>query len=594
MIKDKLLKHWLTVVIYAVLLVAVVWAGKGLFKYSVYSTHDGNYHIARVFDAIQSIKEEFPLRWAGSLDYYCGVPIFNFYYPLLYYLAILVNLITKNVIFSLKIISFSSLLVGTFGFYFWAKEETKKILPALAGALVYLFAPYRFTLIFVRGSPEYMAFAVLPVVLFLYSRAFNSSDKKFVLYTFLASLMGAILTIAHNFAAMFLLPIILLYLIIKIILKRPDIKKIYLIAFSFIGALGMGSFFTGPAILEQKFTQIGSNHLTWLDHFPELWQLWNSKWGYFYSSQGTINDGMSFMLGYAQWVILALGAGFIIYQLVRSKFKIRSFIRNNIWILFFFIGTLFTLYLILPWSIPVWRKIGPLQEIQFSWRLLGVAIFTIAALFTFVLDKIKSKYLLIFLAIGISLFAVLAERNHMLPQPESSEDLYQYADFDKLHPLRHSTTTLADEVIAAGARNACWFTTPVVSTNKNEKIAYTVLERGNTYGSVEFTFDKKKIIGDKILINLGYFPDIHKIYVNSEGPLDYFNCNGQVCFDVSKVKDGKNLMTWKVGESRIERAFNYLTIAFFSVWLIILFAYLTGTYKPVAKWLKNSWPKNSK
>jgi uncharacterized membrane protein len=595
MLKNKLLKHWLKIVIFAVLLGAVIWAGKGIFKYSVFSTHDGNYHIARAYDAIQSIREgEFPLRWAGSLNYYCGVPVFNFYYPLIYYLVILIDLIFNNVIFSLKIIFFISFLLCTFGFYLWAKEETGKVLPALGGALVYLFGPYRFTLIFVRGSPEYMAFAILPIVLFFYCRAFNSRGKKFVIYAFLGSLMGAILTIAHNFAAMFLMPIILLYLIIKIIQKKLDIKKIGLIAFSYIAALGMGSFFTAPALLEQKYTQIGSNHLTYLDHFPELWQLWNSKWGYFYSSQGTINDGMSFMLGYAQWLILALGAGFIIYQLIKSKFKIGTFIKNNVWILFFFIGTLFTIYLILPWSIPLWRKIGPLQEIQFSWRLLGVALFTIAALFTFILDKIKSKYLLVALSIGISLFAIVAERNHMLPQPESAQDLYQYADFSNLHPLRHSTTTLADEVIAAGAKNACWFTTPVVSTNKNKKIAYTTLTRGNTYGSVEFTIDKKQITGDKIVINLGYFPDIHKIYVNGDGPLDYSNCNGQVCFDANKVKDGKNLMTWKVGESRIERTFDYVTIAFFLTWSVVLLAYLTGIYKPAAKWLRNNWLKKSK
>jgi uncharacterized membrane protein len=574
-------KYWLKIIIFAILLGAVVWAGKGIFKYSVFSTHDGNYHIARAYDAIQSLREgEFPLRWAGSLNYYCGVPVFNFYYPLLYYLSTVINLLVNNVMFSLKIIFFASLLISTFGFYFWAKEETGKELPAIAGALVYLFAPYRFTLIFVRGSPEYMAYAILPIVLFLYSRMFNSNGKKFVLYAFLASIAGAFLTISHNFTVMFLMPIILLYLIVKIILNKLDIKRIFWVIFSFVGALGMGSFFTGPAILEQKFTQIGSNHLTWTEHFPELWQLWNSKWGYFYSSLGTANDGMSFMLGYAQWAILAFGTIFIIYQLIKSKYKIASFVKNNVWILFFFVGTILTIYIILPWSIPVWKVVTPLQQIQFSWRLLGVAIFTIAALLIFILDKIKSKYLLIFLVIGFSLFAVIAERNHMLPQPESSQDIYQYADFEKLHPLRHSSTTLADEVIAEGAKNACWFSTPTVSTNKGETIVANTLDgRGNTFGSVKFVFSKKKIKGDKILLNLGYFPGIHRIYLNGQGPLSYSNCNGQVCFDSANVKDGENMIVWKVGESKIERSFDYVTIAFFSAWIILLFIYLTGVMK---------------
>jgi hypothetical protein len=573
-------RNWLKILIFAVLIGATVWAGKGIFKYSVFSTHDGDHHIARAFDAIQSIKEgEFPLRWAGSLDYFCGVPVYNFYYPLLYYLVILGNIFFNNVIFSFKIIFFLSLLLGTVGFYLWAKEETGKVLPAIAGAMVYLFAPYRFILIFVRGSPEYLAFAILPLVLFLYSKAFHSSGKKFVLFAFLASLMGAILTISHNFTAMFLMPIILLYLVVKILLAKPGLKKIALLAFSFIGAFGMGSFFIGPALLEQKFTKIGSDFLMWRDHFPELWQLWNSKWGYFYSSSGTINDGMSFMLGYAQWVILALAAVFIIYRLIKSKFKLGFFIKENVWILIFFIGTLFTIYLILPWSIPVWEKIRLLQEIQFSWRLLGVAVFTIAALFTFVLDKIKSKYLLVGLSIGISLFAVFAERNHLLPQPVSSEDVYRYADFEKLHPHRYSTTTLGDEIIASGATKACWFSTPVISTDKGETVTSSIVERGNTFGSVKFLIDKKKIIGDKIVLALGYFPDIHKISLNGGRPLSYSDCNGQVCFDAGLVKDGENFISWKVGQSKIELAFDYLTLAFFFVWIVVLIAYLTGIYK---------------
>ncbi len=573
-------KIWLKLIVFVVLIGATWWAGKGIFKYSIFSTHDGDHHIARVFDAIQTFKEgEFPLRWAGSLDYFCGVPIYNFYYPLLYYLSILANSVFNNVIFSLKIIFFFSLLLGTIGFYFWAKEETGKELPAIAGALVYLFAPYRFILIFVRGSPEYLAFAILPVVLFLYARAFNSTGKKFVWYTFLASVMGAILTISHNFTAMFLMPIILLYLIIKIILLKLDIKKIGLMAFSFIGAFVMGSFFIGPALLEQKYTQIGSNFIMWRDHFPELWQLWNSKWGYFYSSLGTANDGMSFMLGYAQWVILALSLVFLVYQLFKSKFKIGPFIINNIWILFFFFGSLFTIYLILPWSIPVWEKIRLLQEIQFSWRLLGIAVFTIAAMFTFILDKIKSKYLMVGLAVGISLFAVFAERNHMLPQPISAQDVYRYDDFEKLHPHRYSTTTLADEVVSPNASKACWFSTPVISTDKNENIPFTITERGNTFGFVKFSIDKKKITGDKIVLGLGYFPGIHTILLNGGSRLDYSDCGGQVCFDAGKVKDGDNFISWKVGQNGTELFFDYLTLSFFVVWLLILFVKMTGIYE---------------
>lgn len=583
-------KIWVKVLIFAILIGATIWAGKGIFKYSIFSTHDGDHHIARIFDAVASFKEgEFPLRWAGSLNYSCGVPIFNFYYPFIYYLAVLGNLVFKDVIFTLKIINFLALLIGTFGFYLWAKEETGKSFPAIAGALVYLFAPYKFLLTFVRGSPEYLAYAILPIVLFLYAKVFNSKDlpagkagNKFVLYAFFASVMGAVLTISHNFTVMFLMPIILLYLVVKIILLKLDLKKIGWLALSFVGSFGMGSFFIGPAILEQKYTQIGANFIMWRDHFPELWQIWNSKWEYFYSSSGTINDHMSFMLGYAQWLILGIAGVFLVYRLFKTNLRVGVFIKENIWILIFFLGTLFTLYLILPWSIPVWEKLPLLQEIQFSWRLLGVAVFTLAALFVFVLDKMKSKYLVIGLAVGVSLFAVVAERNHLLPQPISVEDVYRYDDFEKLHPHRYSTTTLGDEIIAPTAEKACWFDTPVVATNnKKDMIDYKVVDKGNTYGNVKFE-NNSMLKGDKLVLGLSYFPGIFKIGVNG-GVTDYSDCGGLICFGTDKLGSGANFLSWKVGESQTELFFDWLTIGFFVLWIVLLFVRFSGIYKDKKK-----------
>ena len=561
----------------------MIWAGKGIFKYSIFSTHDGDHHIARIFDVIQTAKEgQFPLRWAGSLDYFCGVPIYNFFYPLIYYLAAAIYPFAKDVIFTLKIINFLSLLLGTLFFYFWIKTETEKELPAIGGALTYLYTPYRFSLIFVRGSPEYLAYAILPVVLFFYTLCFKSNGKKFFVYAFLASLTGAILTISHNFAAMFLMPIILAYLIIKIWLHRFNLSKIAWTVFSFLSSFGLGSFFIGPALIEQKFTQIGLNFIQWREHFPTLGQLIKSNWGYFYSSLGIANDGMSFMLGYAQWLIIGIGGIFILFiliQIFRKKIRLWESIKENIWIIFYLVASLFTIYLILPISIPLWEKVKPLQEIQFSWRLLGVAVFTISALFSFTLAKIRTKYLYLAIFVGVSFLTVFGTRNFMLPQPVSSEDVYRYADYEKLHPHRYSTTTLGDDVIFRGAKKACWFSTPPISTNLDEKFDSVVVERGNTFGSVKFSIDKNKTIGDKIVIRLGYFPDIHNVLLNGGNYLKYSNCDGQVCFDTKETRNGENFVSWKVGQSKIESTFNYLTVAFLLIWLMLLVIFLTGINK---------------
>ncbi len=575
-------KNWLQILIFAFLIGAVIWAGKGIFKYNVFSTHDGDHHIARIFDVIQTAKEgHFPLRWAGSLNYFCGVPIYNFFYPLIYYLSVGVNYFTNNVILTLKIIDFLSLLVGTLFFYLWIREETKKELAAIGGALTYLYAPYRFSLIFVRGSPEFLAYAVLPVVLYFFALCFNSTGKKFVFYAFLASVSGALLTISHNFTVMFLMPIILAFLIIKIYVLKVDLKKILWIGFSFVSAFGLGSFFIGPALLEQKFTRIGQGFLQWRDHFPTLGQMFKSDWGYFYSALRISDDGMSFMLGYAQWFILGIVGIFIILQIVKSKFKLWKVFNENIYIIFFLVLSLLTIYLILPISIPVWQKIERLQEIQFSWRLLGIAVFTISALFSFLLARINSKtvYMAVFLA--VSLLTVVGTRNFMLPQPISVEDLYRYDDFSRLHPERYSTTTLGDDVIAPSSAAACWFDVEPVSTDK-EKLEFKVVEKGNTYGFVKFNLPKNHK-GTNLMMGLGYFPGNYSFSVNGVNNTKYSDCGGRVCFPTSGLRVGENTISWKVGQSPIETFFNYVTLGFFVVWLVILIINLSSIHKDKKK-----------
>src|SRR3989304_5949475 len=129
-------RFWANALAIFILFSLVSVAGKGLFQYSVFQTHDLKHHISRSFDAVLAISEgHFPLRWAGTMNYECGLPLFNFYYPLLYYLVVGINFFAGSLLFSLKIISFLSFLTGTLFFYLWMKEETDDIWASLAGAV---------------------------------------------------------------------------------------------------------------------------------------------------------------------------------------------------------------------------------------------------------------------------------------------------------------------------------------------------------------------------------------------------------------------------------------------------------------------------
>jgi hypothetical protein len=566
------------ILIWTLLLVAIFWAGKGLFKYQFYSTHDLDHHLARSYDAIQTIAEgQFPLRFAGTLNYGCGVQIFNFFYPLLYYLVIVIYPLSGDMFMVFKIISFLSLLVGTIFFYLWAKKETGNIWASFTGAILYLYAPYRFLLIYVRGSPEYLAYAIWPVVLYFFSRAFKEKNhKKFIWFCFAAALSGGLLTISHNFTVMFLIPILLGYLILKL-LTVPGLEKknIRTLLFSFLSGFGLGAFFIFPALIEQKFTKLGIQAFHYYEHFPELWQVIRSKWGYFYSFPGIKDDGMSFQLGYAHWVCLGIISLWLAINLVKIIFKKEKasvFLRKNLWTLAFYILSLVFLFLTLPYSRFVWDKIPLLQTIQFPWRLLGIDVLTISTAFTFWLASIKKKPILIFLVIFIPAFAFFGNRNHLLSEPVMADIAIYYSD-PSTNPLRHAIGSLGTDVLPKDMPGSCYFTDSFVRSSakdvNDKSISYTIIDKKSTTGSVEFDFNEKGNTNRNIVFNLSYFPGVFKFHVN--GVLrDYQNCDGYVCFDKNIFNQGKNLVTWNVVQTPIEKVFNVVTVLFVLTWLLIL------------------------
>lgn|GEM_PF-471814 len=571
-LKNVFQKHFREIVAVIVIVTLTLWAGKGPFKYEFYSTHDGLHHIARSYDALGEFGEgQFPLRWAGSLNYGCGVPIFNLYYPLFYYLIYFGNLFLGNIVLAIKVISFLSLLVGGIFFFLWGKSETKTTLAAFVGSVVYLFAPYRFVLIYVRGSPEYLSYAIFPIVLYFYSVIFNIKTKKLnVYFLFLASLFGGVLAISHNFAAMFLMPILLVYLSTKILLdKWMGLKDKLFVAFSFLTSFGLAAFFILPALAEKGYTKIGENKYYYLEHFPTLWQIIKSKWGYFYSLPGTVDDGMSFMLGYAQWLALLLVFVWLLVKLTRSR-NVKTWFSNNLFtVVFFFLATL-SIFLTLPYSEFIWRLVPVLAEIQFPWRILGVSVLLISMMTVYWLEKVASRKMAVFLGIIIALVAIYGNRNHLLAFPVLTKDIPLYVDFEALHPNRYSTTTLGDDVIAKNAQRACNNQTPAVSYEDGDKISHTQEKKGNTYGLVRLLLGATN--DSKVVFGLDYFPGIFRFSINGKETSNYLNCGGLVCFSKNDFRAGENIVYWQVISSPVEKISNVITVLFFVFWVGIIFA----------------------
>ena len=567
---------------FLIILALSAWAGKGLFRFEFYTTHDGNFQISRSLDAVATAAEgHLPLRWAGSLNFNCGVPIFNFFYPLLYYLVILLNPLFQDVLLTLKIINYLSFFVGTVFIYLWFRQESKDKWASLVGSILYLYAPYRFLLVYVRGSPEYIAYALLPMVLYFYSKAFGKHFKR---YLFAATVSGGLLAISHNFIAMILMPFVLLYLVFKLFelgrsqsLKTAPKAKIFLI--SYLSIFGLGAFFIFPALMEAKYTQLNRTPSAFSEQFVPLGQMIRSRWGYYFAYAGEAKDQMSLMLGYAQWLVLGLAGLWLGYRGIKAlrgrRNKLAFFLkgdRNYVWTLALFVLSFLTIFLMLRQSLFIWENFPLLQKIQFPWRLLGVAVLTISVLFVFWVTGFKGNKLLYWpILFVVALLAVAGNHSHLLPKAVLPQEIELYREYDRLYWERHVTTTsYRDDMLAPSAKDGpCVYDTPAVETDQKEQIPFSEIKRGNTYASVLLNWEKEKYQGTFILLAQSYYPGSHSIRINSV-VADYEDCGGRICIDSRKLHEGDNTLDWQVHQTALQQFFNVISLGFLCFWVIFL------------------------
>jgi hypothetical protein len=552
-----------------VLAFLTAWASKGLFKYSYYQTHDLDHHLVRSLDAFFTLKEgHFPLRWAGILNFGCGTPIYNFFNPLYYYLSPIFIAFLGNIIDSIKAISLLSLFFGSLFIYLWLKKETKNSLAALTSALVYLYAPYRFVLVYVRGSPEYLAYAVAPAIFYFYCLALDKNNKKPIFYFFLASFSGGLLSISHNVVFLLAVPVIAIYLISKLITTKANKKKIYLTIFSFVSIFGLGAFFLIPAFLEQKFTQIATPVFLYKDHFPILKQLISSPWGYGDSASDVSLDAMSFRLGIAHWLTLVASIVYLIvtFSIRRSKY----FLERNLLIISFAVMALLFIFLDLPISNFVWKKLTILQAIQFPWRILGIIVLVTSTLTGLLVSKIKLKAFSIIILIGFSSLAVFENRNHLLAQPVHKDKLEFYQNLSDLKFNSHSVTQVQDNVLATGKLAQCSPETPIAITETGQILDASEVERKSSRGKISLNIEKGDIVKEKIIINFDYFPNIFDIDVNGN-QIEYFDCQGRICLSTKSFLNGENTIAWKIVQSPIQKMSNVISLLFIFIWLTVLY-----------------------
>lgn len=411
-----------------------LFASSKLFTNKFYTSHDGEGHVIRMIEFDQAFKDgQVPVRLAKKINYGLGYPFFNFNYPFIYYLGEGFHLLGLSEVASFKTLMVISVILGGLSLYFLTLAFFGKI-GAFVSALFFIFAPYKFLNMYVRGNvAESVGLSLIPLLLFSLDYFIKGGKLKNI---FLVAVLS-ILILSHNITAIIGVSLAIFYFIFKIINlknKRKIIKDFIILLFL---SLLLTTFFWLPVLTEARLTKISELTTDYKDFFPNFGELIYSPWGFGAYKQGEFPGKMSPQIGLVHQLMFVVALIILGFKFIK---KTRLLEKDKI--LLFFVGLSFlSFFLSLSFSKFLWDNFYPLQLVQIPWRFVGYLTlgFSIAA--GYFISELplsqKPKVIIVFLLI---LLVIYANRNHIR--------VNQYVDFQNpflKNQIYGPSTTSKDE-----------------------------------------------------------------------------------------------------------------------------------------------------
>lgn len=382
-----------------ILTLSLLWP---LFAGSYFSHHD-DVQVIRIYEMNKCIKDnQIPCRWVPDLGGLYGYPIFNYYAPLPYYFGELIFLLSKNLIFSAKVM-FAISFIGSYIFmYLLASKFWGKIGGALS-AIFYSFAPYHAVDFYVRGAiGEMWGLMLFPAVFWALIKL---EEKTNIGNLTLLSIFIFALLASHNLSAMIFLPVLALGLV-PLYLKRRNQRFLYFSFGSIFLGILLASFYLLPMLTEKNLVHVETTtfgYFSYTEHFKGIKKLFLERdWGWGSSIRevpGGEKDGLSFQIG---WIHLL---GWML-----ALFSAKVLWKSNKWlsgvIIFSSVAALVSIFMVHPRSEPIWKLFESLKYLQFPWRYLLMVIFFLSFISGSIvlISKQKKQMLFITLTIAVVLF----------------------------------------------------------------------------------------------------------------------------------------------------------------------------------------------
>lgn len=438
---------------------------------------------------------QFPTRFLDRLNNNYGYPVSNFLYPLPFYAAEVPKALKFGFVDSIKIIFILSTIGSTFAI-FWCLRQRFRVLASFTGAVVYLYIPYRFVDLFVRGSlGESMAFLFPPICV----GSIYKIKKGNLKFLPVLALSTAFLILSHNVIAIMFVPIILIFIFVL-----PNYKKISLVFF-LLGFL-TSAFFWVPALYDLQFVKLSQIKVSQASNYlVSPLKLVAPSWG-FDPNPNSVN-GMSVQFGLVS-IACFLAALFLT---LKSKKKDRIIIL--LLILYALIFFLLTSY-----SSIVWLKAPMIDIIQFPWRMLAIIVFISAFFAAYIVNQSKNKLALAFFLVAA---AVISTILYISPK-----DAVNFPD--SYYSTNEDTTTVQNEYMPLWVKEKPAGRASSKIEVKNAQIKSEMVKPAN------YRYVIQSDAPSNVKINTIYFPGWQVLVNGKDVIINYKNPQGLITFKLPK------------------------------------------------------------
>lgn len=459
-------------------LIATSWA---LQPKEFFRVHDYT-HAARISEMSRALADgHFPVRWSQNFGYGYGMPLFNFYAPLPYYVGSAFYSMGFDIVLTIKLLFVLSNVLVLLGSYKFGRLYFGRSGAVLVAILVAL-APYRALNLYIRGAlSEAWALSILPWVFYYAILLIRGAKQAWIWF----AINLAALALTHNITLILAAPVMALFFVFEWIRvsyqqRRARWDIVVKLAIAGLLAVGLAAFYLFPAFLEKNFTKLDDYildyYFSYQLHFLYIRQFFNHHWQYGGSGWGP-QDDVSFGLGIGQLAGLgfsALVSIFVLVTKIKSQRITQLFTKRWFWVLIASASCLcFSLLMTLEKTLMIWQAVPLLKYAQFPWRWLTIAvpfIGILGALGTQLLPKKILRYsaALLLIALTISINASYFRPEKYL---QKASDYYSTTS----EGIRGGMSSILPDYIPKGLPKKIISATTVVANADTLAGTYTVI-----------------------------------------------------------------------------------------------------------------------